>query len=126
MTDVVNDPEKIRQILTDTFKKKSRGEWMSALGDIDACVSPVLELDEVSVDPHNSSKRSFVVGAIGHEPTPAPRLSRTPARTEFADVKSGQNSREILRELNFADKEIEDFLRRRVVETDDAEPNSKL
>jgi alpha-methylacyl-CoA racemase len=60
------------------FAERPRDEWVKLLADTDACVTPVLELDELSADEHLAAR-----GAVFHrdgavEAAPAPRLSRTP------------------------------------------------
>ncbi|MBB4853409.1 alpha-methylacyl-CoA racemase [Mycobacteroides chelonae] len=65
-------------LLSAKFKEKTRDEWAEIFCDSDACVTPVLELDEVADHPHNKERRGFLeLGGVTH-PAPAPRFSRTP------------------------------------------------
>ncbi|MFI6321788.1 CaiB/BaiF CoA transferase family protein [Nonomuraea sp. NPDC050556] len=60
--------------LADAFKARTRAEWEAVFDGSDACVSPVLEMNEAAKHPHNVARGSFVdVGGISH-PAPAPRL----------------------------------------------------
>jgi alpha-methylacyl-CoA racemase len=45
----------------------------------DACVAPVLTLEEAPQDPHNQARQAFVTVAGVTQNAPAPRFSRTPA-----------------------------------------------
>jgi alpha-methylacyl-CoA racemase len=45
----------------------------------DACVAPVLTLEEAAQDPHNQARQAFVKVAGVTQNAPAPRFSRTPA-----------------------------------------------
>ncbi|WP_420467598.1 CaiB/BaiF CoA transferase family protein [Panacagrimonas sp.] len=71
------DPELHREI-TAIFQSRTRDEWTRVFDGTDACVSPVLAMDEVGSHPHNQARGSFrdVNGAT--HPRPAPRFSRTP------------------------------------------------
>jgi alpha-methylacyl-CoA racemase len=68
----------VRQRLAAIFKSRSRDAWQTVFDGTDACVSPVLGIDEVVNHPHNIAASSFslIDGAL--HPSPAPRFSRTP------------------------------------------------
>ena len=56
----------------EVFKKKTRDEWTGIFKDKDACVHPVLELDEVGVDTH-IRERGVMIDIDGMlQPAPAP------------------------------------------------------
>jgi alpha-methylacyl-CoA racemase len=64
--------------LTEVFKTKSLEEWTAALAGSDACASPVLTVEEAALHPQNAARGVYqtVDGVL--QPSPAPRLSRTP------------------------------------------------
>jgi alpha-methylacyl-CoA racemase len=66
------------QLLTDTFRTRTRDEWAAIFTPLDACVAPVLTLDEALSHPHNVARGSFVEVAGAPMPGPAPRFSATP------------------------------------------------
>lgn len=69
----------LRARLAETFASRTREEWAGVFDGTDACVTPVLSLDEASRDPHLRA-RTTVVDADGVlQAAPAPRFSRTPA-----------------------------------------------
>lgn len=53
-----NWPE-IRRQFAGTFVTRTRDEWAAHFAGSDACVSPVLSLEEASNDPHLTSRRTF-------------------------------------------------------------------
>lgn len=56
---------------------KTRDEWAAAFEGTDACVAPVLTLDEAPNHAHNAARSAFVeVGGVV-QPAPAPRFSAT-------------------------------------------------
>jgi len=60
------------------FATRDRKYWERVFEGSDACVSPVLDLDEIAEHPQNVASNGFQVldGAI--HPVPVPRFSRTP------------------------------------------------
>ncbi len=105
----------MRALFADLFMTKTRDEWMSIFEDKDACVAPVLELDEVNSHPHNF-ERNLLTHADGIlQPSPAPRLSRTPGRVGKMESSKGFGTRKILREIGYSDDEIEGFLKHNLI-----------
>jgi alpha-methylacyl-CoA racemase len=77
MTADANDPE-IRGRIAAIFKTRARAEWQHIFDGTDACVSPVLAMDEVLSHEQNAVRTTFsTVDGVLH-PNPAPRFSRTP------------------------------------------------
>lgn len=64
-----------RKLLTEAFARRTRDEWASAFAQVDACVTPVLGLDEAPDHPHLRARSTYrtVDGAV--HPSPAPRFS---------------------------------------------------
>lgn len=60
---------------------RPRDEWCELFAGSDACVAPILDMDEAPKHPHNQARGTFIeVGGVT-QPAPAPRFSRsTPAR----------------------------------------------
>ncbi|AHH17624.1 fatty acid-CoA racemase [Nocardia nova SH22a] len=75
------DWPRLRELIAAAVATRTRAEWAGIYEGTDACVTPVLTFDEAADDPHNAGRAMFhrVDGVL--QPAPAPRLSRTPART---------------------------------------------
>lgn len=98
------------------FKTKTRDEWTTIFERRDACVSPVLELNEVDHHPHNR-ERGLLIDLDGiPQPAPAPRLSRTPGKAQKPGKAKGSESREVLEELGCSIDEIETLYGNNIVE----------
>jgi alpha-methylacyl-CoA racemase len=84
----------IRTRLAATFRTRPRDEWAALFQGTDACVTPVLDPDEIWNDAHISSRHP----SSGPRNVPAiPRLSRSPASARPYDFTDQTGA--ILREL---------------------------
>jgi alpha-methylacyl-CoA racemase len=75
---------------------KTRDEWCALAQGRDACIAPVLRVDEVEHDPHLLARGTFVRNAALLQPAPAPRFSRTPAALSRPPARPGEHTREAL------------------------------
>jgi alpha-methylacyl-CoA racemase len=84
------DDSPVRKQLSEIFGSQPRAHWEAVFRETNACVTPVLTIDEVLEHPHNQAWGS--VAKIGDitGPMPAPRFSRTPATQPILE---GQPSR---------------------------------
>jgi len=83
-----SDWPRLKTVMAERFKTKTRDEWVAIMGGSDACFAPVLELDEVADDPHNKERETFIEIDGVVQPAPAPRFSRTPNPTPTAPVRA--------------------------------------
>lgn len=78
-------PELQQQIST-FFRSRSLAEHVELFGDTDACVTPVLTLDEASSHPQVRERESLIRAHGLLQPAPAPRFSRTPGAVQGASL----------------------------------------
>jgi alpha-methylacyl-CoA racemase len=75
--DTANWPERSKKFAA-IFAKKTRDEWCAIFEGTDACVAPVLTLEEARRHPHMKERKTYQeCGGAAHA-APAPRFSRTP------------------------------------------------
>ena len=79
---------RLKKMMEEKFKTKTRDEWTSIMGGSDACFAPVLEMDEVAEDPHNAERETFINIDGVTQPAPAPRFSRTPNPDPTPPIKA--------------------------------------
>jgi len=93
-------PEQKRRLAA-LLATRDRDDWMELFADSDACVAPVLDLDEAPEHPHNRVRGTFVDAFGARQPAPAPRLSRTPGAIERPPPGFGEHTDEVLDGLGY-------------------------
>ena len=96
----------MKALFTETIKAKSLDEWVTIFDGAQACVSPVLEIDEALAHPHAIERETFVTIDGVTQPGVAPRFSRTPGAVGRQAPATGQHTVEILQELGLTAEEI--------------------
>ncbi|NWV12187.1 AMACR racemase, partial [Ptilonorhynchus violaceus] len=104
----VSDWPEMKKKFASMFAQKTQAEWCSIFDSTDACVTPVLSLDDVASHQHNKQRSSFIKNDQGDiSPRPAPLLSKTPAvPSRKRDPFVGEHTEEILLEYGFTEQEI--------------------
>lgn len=101
----------LRERIAARIRGRSRDEWVREFVSIDACVSPVLPLEEALQHPQVRAHRTFEDVDGMPQPAPAPRFSRTPVAVPDAARVAGADTLAILEELGI-DAVERDALRR--------------
>jgi alpha-methylacyl-CoA racemase len=83
------------------FLKRTRDQWCKVFEGTDACVSPILALDELQAHPHHVGRASFVNVQGQMQPAPSPRFSRTPSKIAGPPVGRGDGGSAALRDWGF-------------------------
>lgn len=102
-----NSWELIRQRFTEVLMTKTRDAWCEIFEGSDACLTPVLDLEEAPRHPHNRARKVFVEVEGVLQPSPAPRFSVTPGSLRNAPPAPGADSRTALSDWGFNDADIE-------------------
>lgn len=106
-----DDNAMAKELVTQQFKTRTQAEWTKLFGDIDACVFPVLDWQTANQHPHNIERETFVNQKICDGvviPSPAPRLSRTPAMSSVMN-KTPVGPVEILMEAGYDELTIREL-----------------
>ena len=125
-----NDPDRqaeMQAAFAARFRERSRDEWFADLGHLDACLTPVLDLDEMLDDPHQQEREMALdldggevdgaredLGAVRHVGV-APKLLGTPGEVRGMPAYLGQHTDEVLAELGESPESIEALKARGVV-----------
>jgi alpha-methylacyl-CoA racemase len=97
----------LRSALEEAFARRTRDEWGAIFERTDACVAPILGLDEAPRHAHNVARQTFLVRGGAPEPAPAPRFSRTEPEIGRPPAAPGEHGEEILRERGFSPERID-------------------
>lgn len=107
------DFDESKKIIAAKFLEKTQKEWCNIFDSIDACVTPILSLTDAPKHQHNVDSNSFVPCSDQENliPAPAPKLSRTPAKSQalLPQINIGQHTEEILKSMKYSNKDIEEF-----------------
>ena len=94
---------------------------MEIFKDLDACVTPVLDLHsgEAPLDDVNTARNVFDISSQPYIPNPAPRLQETPAVIHSSHRPYvGEHTHSILSEvLSMSNAEISDLYKRKIVQS---------
>lgn len=96
----------LRKALAGRFAQRTRDEWEEVFVGSDACVAPVLSLDEAAGHAHNRARETFMSVDGVEQPAPAPRFSETRPDRPRGPVGPGEDTTAILGELGYNDDQI--------------------
>lgn len=96
----------LRSQLTGLFRTRSRDDWVEVFAGSDACVWPVLSMDEAHRHPSNRARGVFVEVDGVVQPAPAPRFSRTSPGTPGPTPYAGEHTAAVLHQLGYGDDQI--------------------
>lgn len=96
----------MQMAIAERFLTKTQDEWTAIFEDTDACVTPVLTMQESHANEVNKTRGMYGRSGEIDVPTPAPRFSRTPATVAGAPVAVGMHSCEILNEMGMSPEEV--------------------
>jgi alpha-methylacyl-CoA racemase len=104
---------RLKDDLAAVFAGKTRDEWCRVFAEAkaDACFTPVLSPGEAPADSHNAARGTFLTRDGVTFPSPAPRLSRTPAVAGGPPPAPGQHTGQVLRDWGFGDDAIAELRR---------------
>jgi alpha-methylacyl-CoA racemase len=89
------------------FRTRTRDQWAAYFEYTDACVTPVLSMQEAAQDRHALERQAFIEMDGITQPSPAPRFSRTPSEARSPPPMNGEHTREVLTEFGCSPAEIE-------------------
>ncbi len=100
-----------REEIAAVVATRSRDAWVAHFARTDACVAPLLDLEEAPVHPHNVARRTFLDLAGVFQPAPAPRYSATSLDRPDPPRREGEDGADILAELGYSADKIEQLLK---------------
>ena len=84
------------------IKSKTRYEWNEIFSESDACVTPVLDMQEAQDHPHNVSRKAFINIDGFNQPNASPRYSKTKLEIKHNAKEVGVDLDDICNEFNIS------------------------
>ncbi len=111
-------PENIAEVkaeIRDIFMTKTRDEWVEVFSHYDACVQPVLDLEEALIKDEQIKAREMVVDVklptceniTVKQLAASVKLSECPCEYNFAGYPAGYHTKEIIKKLGLDYEELE-------------------
>jgi alpha-methylacyl-CoA racemase len=97
------------------FRARTRDEWTACFEGTDACVTPVLSMEEAPRHPHNLARSSFVQVDGVLQPAPAPRFSAAATTILKPPPAPGDDTVSVLRDYGTTPARIEELRSQKVV-----------
>ena len=97
------------------FREKTRDEWARIFAGTDACVTPVLEMDEAPEHEQHAALGSFVPCGNVRQPAPTPEFAALPPRALRPPPGPGADTAAILGRLGYSGEEIRTLAGERAV-----------
>ena len=105
----------LRAILASKFAARTRNEWSRIFADSDACVTPVLDMDECQTHPFATERGLWEVHEGVTAPAPAPRFSRTPTSVRIPPADPVAGTRDALLAWGITPEAIESLREKHII-----------
>jgi alpha-methylacyl-CoA racemase len=97
----------MRERFATIFAERTRDEWVALAMGRDACLAPVLTIDEAPSHPQMKARNVYAAFDGVRHPSPAPRFSRTPSNLRRPPPSPGRDSRGALADWGIPLDEID-------------------
>ncbi len=96
----------LKEQLAAAIARHTRDELEQMFAGVDACITPVLSMEEAARHPHNVARSVFIEVDGKLQNAPVPRFSRTAPAAPRPPSAPGEHAEAILAELGYRDEEI--------------------
>jgi alpha-methylacyl-CoA racemase len=96
----------MREMFASVFRTRTLSDWATHFAGTDACVAPVLSIEEAPSHLHNAQRGTFIEVDGVLQPGPAPRFSATVPAVLGGPALPGADTDAVLERLGFSPVEI--------------------
>jgi alpha-methylacyl-CoA racemase len=101
----------MQEAIANRLAERTRDEWIEAFNGVDACVSPVLTLEQAAEHPQAVARGTWIdvptaSGGTSRQPAAAPRFSRSVPTAPSAGHGHGADGEVVLRAAGFDEGQI--------------------
>jgi len=97
---------KTKRKIAEVIATQTQQHWLDVFDGTDACVAPVLDMQQALSHPHNQARGTYVDIAGVSQPAPAPRFNRSDCATPAAPHAEGADSDSVLEALGYSADDI--------------------
>ena len=90
----------LKEKMAAKIKLKSRSKWVQIFSKSDACVTPVLSMEEAQEHPHNIEREAFTNVDGFNQPNASPRYSKTKPEIKHNAKEAGSDLDDVCKEFN--------------------------
>jgi alpha-methylacyl-CoA racemase len=90
----------LKNRIAQAVSSKTRSEWTKIFSGTDACVTPVLSIDESFNDSHHLDRKTFTKVGDYNQPSPSPRFSSSSLDSPNLAHLAGADNDEIFTKFN--------------------------
>jgi alpha-methylacyl-CoA racemase len=105
----------LKSKLAAAIRRHTRDELQALFEETDACVTPVLDLDEAASHRHQQERATYIEVGGSRQGAPAPRFSRSRPDAPRPAGPVGADTETVLAELGYTDAEIRELHERRAL-----------
>ncbi|MEM8986642.1 MAG: CaiB/BaiF CoA-transferase family protein [Pseudomonadota bacterium] len=106
---------RLKSILTEKFRTRTRQEWCDLLEGGNTCFAPVLSHSEAPSHAHAIARAAYINVGGQIQNAPAPRFSETPPDPPRPSPNKGEDTKAVLAELGVSDSEFQRFVETNVI-----------
>ncbi|MES0868305.1 CaiB/BaiF CoA transferase family protein [Pseudovibrio sp. SCP19] len=100
---------KLEEQIGAAIKANTLDHWTGVFAGTDACVAPVLSIEEANAAALNTERANRIrLGGVT-QAAPAPRFSRTVPQTPEPAGRTGDHTSQVLQELGFSESDIDEM-----------------
>ena len=92
----------LKEKMATKIKTKSRSEWVDIFAGSDACVTPVLSMEDAQEHPHNLERKAFTKVDGFNQPNASPRYSKTKTQIRHNAKEVGIDIDTVCSEFNLS------------------------
>jgi alpha-methylacyl-CoA racemase len=102
----------MKEAFSAVIRARTRDEWVERAAGTEACLAPVLSMEEATAHEHNVARSTFVEVGGRVQPARAPRFARTPVAIPGVPCWPGQGGDEALAEWGIDAAAVTEWRRR--------------
>jgi alpha-methylacyl-CoA racemase len=105
----------MKERFAQVIRSRTRDQWCAAAEGVEACVAPVLGVEELEHNPQLEARGVFVRHDGQLQPAPAPRFSRTQPALSHPPPLPGEHTVQALSNWGFPDDQIADLQEQKTI-----------